>query len=289
MKNFKTLFPLRILSVKPVLWALLFTLFSLGLVQIGLNKLAWGILGLVFVSYGLAHGAIDYLIDYQVKSKKDLLFFILSYVFKGTLLGLVWIIMPDVALIGFILFSAWHFGQTDFIEWKLSQGPWTFLWGMCVLMLILGFHLPETISILKQIPRLQLPYLLEHLSVDELFYVQILFIGLALLLFGVVRSTELLITIAYLLLTSTLPLLISFGIYFVFQHSFHGWKHLQKQLKISSSVMLKKAAPYTAITLLAAFFLFWKWPSFYLGILFILLSCISMPHVLSMNYFYHRK
>ncbi|MFX7655918.1 hypothetical protein ABTJ67_20550, partial [Acinetobacter baumannii] len=54
-----------------------------------------------------------------------------------------------------------------------------------------------------------------------------------------------LITISYLLITSKLPLMVSFGIYFCFQHSLHGWKFLQENLSMKSSALFIKSGPFT--------------------------------------------
>ncbi|WP_458421254.1 Brp/Blh family beta-carotene 15,15'-dioxygenase, partial [Pseudomonas aeruginosa] len=58
---------------------------------------------------------------------------------------------------GFILFSAWHFGQADYTAWCIKNSFDTLLWGLCVLLLILVFHFQETVYVLNQIPHLQLP------------------------------------------------------------------------------------------------------------------------------------
>lgn len=95
-----------------------------------------------------------------------------------------------------------------------------------------------------------------------------------------------LVTLSYLLICSVMPLIVSFGIYFVAQHSLHGWLHLKKDLKTSSYHLWLKSLPFS----LGGAFVFLTFMLLnskeYLGIFFILLSCISMPHVLSMHNFY---
>jgi hypothetical protein len=77
--------------------------------------------------------------------------------------------VPDVALLVFIAFSAWHFGQADFKQWNLKQGFISFIWGLIVLATILLFHLDETIGVLEQIQGLQIHYLLKNIAVNHLF------------------------------------------------------------------------------------------------------------------------
>ena len=58
--------------------------------------------------------------------------------------------MPGtLTLIGFLLLSAWHFGQADFELWDVERGG--MIWGVFVLGMILGWHLDEVQSILLPI------------------------------------------------------------------------------------------------------------------------------------------
>jgi Brp/Blh family beta-carotene 15,15'-monooxygenase len=191
-----------------------------------------------------------------------------------------------VALALFLLYSAWHFGQADFKEWNLKQGWLSFLWGIILLTVILFFHVEELSAILKQIPNLTAVHLLSEISPKALMLVQVLTISAGVILAFFNKSKHLLITLGYLLLASQLSLLMAFGIYFVLQHSLNGWKHLSVGLDKESSVMWKNALPFTigGIGILIYFLLFAG--ENYIGIFFILLSCLSLPHVFSMHQFY---
>lgn len=279
----------RSMLSNPVLIAAGTTVLAHLLIYLNLEALIWGLLLLAFMSLGLSHGAIDYLADQNIKSTKDLLRYIASYIIKGALLGVVWYFLPDFALLGFVVFSAWHFGQTDFNEWQLTQGLGSFLWGLVALLLLLGLHFPETIAVLQHIPGLKFHHSIMEISENQLLFFKIFITAAGLVLYTVYRSTQMLFTLSYLLLTAGLPLLISFGIYFVLQHSLHGWKHLKAQLKLTSAQMFRKAFPYTSFTVVFIAIFLYAYHTHYLGMLFIALSCISMPHVLSMDHFYRRK
>jgi Brp/Blh family beta-carotene 15,15'-monooxygenase len=252
------------------------------------QNIVWFMLGAVFLTYGLAHGALDHLIGNNIKTTPELIKFISNYIVKGLLLGLLWWVLPDVALVCFILFSAWHFGQADFIEWKIKSKYHFFLWGLSVFMLILMFHWSETLSILNQLPGLTLVSYLEHAQDSHLQFIRIgsIFVPLILSIFH--NSLRMMITVIYLLLCTQLPLLLTFGIYFTLQHSFHGWLHLKSGLNINSNQMLKKALPYSGAAIIF-FLIYTLWFGYYdIGFFFILLSCISMPHVFTMHGFYKR-
>ena len=278
----------RLLKLPVLIWPLLFTLLSLGLVHFQYENISYGILALGFLSVGLSHGALDHLTGKHIINKKQLLYFMANYLLKGALLGLVWFFLPDMALILFIAYSAWHFGQADFREWSLRQGFFSFLWGLVLLLTILFFHFKELQYILQQIPNLHIPNLLNKFSDIQLLSLQIVLALTALSLAVFHRSKFILFTFLYLLLSSMLPLLMSFGIYFIGQHSLHGWRHLLKGLKKGSSTLWLHSLPFSLGGALLILCIPMVARANYLGIFFILLSCLSIPHVLSMHHFYSK-
>jgi len=266
----------------------LFTILALILSHNKYEYVSKGILALGFLSVGLSHGALDHITSKKIGTKKQLLQFITRYLLKGMLLGLVWLFFPDVALVIFIAYSAWHFGQADFKEWDLKQGWQSFLWGLLVLMTILFFHFDELIWILQQIPNLHFVSVLKKVVDTQLMALQIFIVGSGFFLAVLNKSKHILFTLAYLLLSSMLPLLVSFGIYFIGQHSIYGWRHLRNGLNERSSGLWLKSLPFSlGGAFLILFFLVFA-GSNYVGIFFILLSCLSIPHVFSMHRFYSK-
>ena len=265
-----------------------FTLVTLLLSYINLEAVFWGLLAIGFLSVGLSHCALDHLTSKTIVKKKQFLYFILSYLLKGALLGLVWVFFPDAALIIFIAYSAWHFGQADFKEWRLKQGLRSFIWGLIVLLTILFFHSNELNQILQQIPNLQSVNFLKTMSEKNLFALQICIIisGVVTAVFN--RSKYILFTLIYLLLSGMLPLLVSFGIYFIGQHSIHGWRHLTSGLNESSSRLWLKSLPFNiGGAFIITYFLLFSGPNS-TGFFCIILACMSLPHVLSMHLFYKK-
>ncbi len=276
----------RFVTIPPSALAFVFTLVSLLLYTFHLDNTLWIILGLGFFSVGLSHGAVDHLTGNRMNGWRQFFKYSVSYLMKGALLGLLWIILPDLALAAFIAFSAWHFGQADFREWKLRQGFNSFIWGLTLLLLILFCHIEETIAVLQQIRGLQLPFILKELTADQLFISTLSVALFSLLLTAVHKSKYMLLTVCYLLLSSMLPLLISFGIFFVFQHSLHGWNHLKSDLQTNSYRLWLKSLPFSLGGALIILLFMLANRADYIGVFFILLSCISMPHIVSMHHFY---
>ena len=279
----------KVSRISPVIIAMVFTLVSLLLYTLQLETLLWVFLGAGFLTIGLSHGAIDHLTDNSIRSKHQLITFILKYILKGVILGTIWLFLPDLALFIFIAYSAWHFGQADFQEWKFKHGSQSFFWGLTVILIILFSHFDETLYILEQIPGLRIVEPMKLFSANALL---ILTTGLGISALGMAffkKSKLMLLSSLYLILSSMLPLLVSFGIYFVIQHSLHGWEHLKSSLNKNSFQLWKQALPFTLLgALVIAFFIALK-ATDYLGVFFILLSCISIPHILSMDLFYKKN
>ena len=266
----------------------IFTILSLFLVNSNFEYIYWCILAIGFLSVGLSHGALDHLTTNKIGSKKQLLYFVAGYLLKSAILGLVWLFLPDLALLVFITYSAWHFGQTDFKEWRFEEGLQSLLWGIVVLMTILFFHIEELTWILKQIPNLQATQLLIKITDVQVRSIQVFIIAVGLLLAVLNKSKYILYTLFYLLLSSFLPLLVSFGIYFIGQHSVQGWRHLTIGLKECSYKLWLKSLPFSiGGALLILYFSFFSNYN-HASMFFIILSCLSVPHIFSMHRFYSK-
>ncbi len=266
-----------------------FTFLAILLSYFNFEFISWFVLISGFFSVGLAHGALDHLSTKKIYNRKQLLAFSAKYVVKSILFGLLWLLSSDTALVLFIFYSAWHFGEADFTEWKYKVGITSFLWGMAVLTIILFFHFNDFILILKQIPNLKYIIRIEFINAQSVSKIQIFTLSSVLLLALIKKSKFIFLTIVYLAFSSMLPLLLSFGIYFVGQHSMNGWRHLSKELKETPAKMWLNALPFSAggALIIIYFLLFAK--TQYLGFFFIILSCLSFPHVFYMNRFYRQQ
>jgi lycopene beta-cyclase len=273
------------ISILPFFFTILFLILN----YLKSESISWLLLGIGFFTVGLSHGALDHITQKANINAKEYTYFIVNYLIKSALIGSVWLVFPSIALIIFILYSAWHFGQADYQEWKLKYGLQSFLWGLISLLIILLFHFDELNLFLLQIPNLQVLNTINHISYNQLFMYQIGIVILGFILALLNKSKLMALTLIYLMLSSMLPLLLSFGIYFVGQHSMHGWKHLKYGLNETLPNLLIKALPFTLGGIIVILFFMLYFSVNYIGVFFIVLSCLSMPHVLSMNYFYSKK
>jgi Brp/Blh family beta-carotene 15,15'-monooxygenase len=197
---------------------------------------------------------------------------------------LFWAASPVIGLSAFLIYSAWHFGETDLREWGFPSIGLSFLWGTLLLTLILIPHSMEVNTVLQVMGISKVTWSTEFM---DMVYRMALTLGLFMGLWF--RSIPWLVAVVTLGLTATIPLATAFGIYFVLQHSLSGWNHLKLSHKWTNTEMWMKALPFTigAVVLFLLVFRFDKnsllaWSSYFL----VFLSAISLPHIYFMSKLY---
>jgi lycopene beta-cyclase len=242
--------------------------------------------GLVFI--GIPHGAVDHLIEHNRFNEPIRISFIIRYLAQAALVVLLWYLSPALALFFFVGYSVYHFAQADFSEWGVKVTS-VWLWGTLLFTGLLLGHPLELSGVLNE---LTLPSLAVSQGILlKSVWVEIAVIALCTsLVLGITKHVwGMCIVSISLLLALQLSLIQAFGIYFIFQHSRLGWRHIQKHFNVSSKVLWRKSALFS-LGAYGLFFLLWcflndNWDS-YLGTFFIFLSAISFPHVIRMKKFY---
>lgn len=248
------------------------------------------LLGMAFP--GIPHGALDHHLDINGRVQGyALLRFIVGYIAIMALVVFLWLLSPPVALLAFLLYSAWHFGETDVRHWGAFHSGSAWLHGTAALGFLLASHPQELSAYLLALglgPLAVLPPLATA-AAAVLCLLGLLATGLL-----VPRGARAswLKTCVVLLAGAFLPLLLAFGIYFIGIHSLRGWRHLQQGLGISHGALLRLSLPFTlgAFVLFAMLVAFAKLAQFsFAGIvpaLFVFLAAISAPHIWTMHRFY---
>jgi Brp/Blh family beta-carotene 15,15'-monooxygenase len=270
-------------------WGVLLTLLFLTMSADTFRPESTALMAGLFLTIGVSHGALDHLTDSGRKDNRALVRFIAVYLFKAGLFGLLWMIFPVGALILFLLYSAWHFGQADFKEWGLKEDWKAFAWGSMVIADVLLLHPAETSDIISGMVGFTIGE--GHASSAGHFTTTTgvlsgAVIAVSLLFAAVERSGKMFITLSYIIIGSALPLLIAFGIYFTAQHSLNSWKQLKAGLGETYSRLWIRSLPFGlgGALLIFTFVLFGG--GRYAATLFIVLSCLSIPHVIRMHRFY---
>jgi lycopene beta-cyclase len=238
---------------------------------------------------GIPHGAIDHLIETNHFNQSVSLKFIALYLAQGAVIVLLWYMNPLLALLIFIGYSIFHFAQADFTEWKLnSKISW--IWGILFFCGILLSHPIELNEILNQLSISELPKIQGNIFSSLWQDIAFGCLSLGIIMGFIQRSTAMIATSLFLLLTTQLTLIHAFGTYFIYNHSLLGWKHLRNHFQVNSLQLWKKASLFSFGAYALFLFLYWYFGNDfgnYIGTFFVFLSAISFPHVLRMNNFYN--
>lgn len=260
---------------------------------------------ILILSIGVSHGSLD-----NFKGEKllkifginNLLIFYLFYILIATLVIILWIIMPSISLIIFLIVASYHFGKEDtqFLVIKNSYVNQLlfFIKGTLIVLAPIYFHFDETINIFKLL-----------LVDNENFYEYLNFIETnKILLFGVILSTlanvilfaknfeikKFAIFLDYfsiLILNYYFSPLLAFTLYFCFLHSIRHSITLileleKNDLSLGFKMFVKKALPLTILTatlcLIGLYFInnTYTFDSSILKIIFIGLASLTFPHIL---------
>ena len=179
-------------------------------------------------------------------------------------------------------------------EWQPNQNKpvHNITWGMLLLSIILSGHLNETNSILANLSIGSIPI---NDQAGKLTSILLSIIGIT---WGSVTKRPLMLFSALMLGVSTgLPLITSFGLYFIGQHSLNGWAHLKKGMNLNNRLLYRKALPFTLGALVLFMLLAYsvkhhyliQFKEHWLSIFFVFISCISFPHVMAMSKFYQKR
>lgn len=256
--------------------------------------------GLLILSLGILHGANDI----QIITKKNIhnnkgitTLYYLGIVLIG---GLAFFFFPTLALLCFVLFSAYHFGEQHW-EFRLKKSYLSllfyFVYGACIFSVLFFFHRAEVHQVVEAITSYRLP--------SDWFYWALtgsttLFI---ILLIGLSENRkyflfECLLLLAFALFFSYTSLILAFGFYFVVWHSFPSLKS-QFEFLYRSTNKVQQILSYieesiiywvAAIMGLAGVYLWIDFSAdYFLPLFFTFLAAITFPHVLVMHWMFRDK
>ena len=259
----------------------------------------------LILSIGVSHGALDNLKGrklFQILGISNFFIFYFSYILISLIIIVLWIIVPTISLMIFLILASHHFGKED-TQFLMSENSYLnqllfFLKGSLIIFAPMYFHFDETISIFKSL-----------LIDNETFFESLNLIETnKILLYGIIVSTLssiLLFTknfelkkftiffdyFSILIINYYFSPLVAFTIYFCFLHSVRHSISLISELDENSianglKIFIKKALP---LTILTATFCFlglyllnntYNFDSSILKIIFIGLASLTFPHIL---------
>lgn len=251
----------------------------------------------VFVA-GIPHGAMDHhTASFLNGTNFKLLRYLLLYLFSALLYLAVWFVYPGFAFLLFLGLTAWHFGETDSVCFGNKKKPAVliFIYGWSLVMWLL---LKDTAAILYWTDLITgHHYFSQHLmqlltTVPHLLW----FILLSVLLFYMTERKNLLSALlfsAFIFSAVYTSLLMGFVVYFAGWHSLQALHHLRTSVFKRTGIkqILLNALPAIAgsLVLLLIILRFGAggWIEYNgLPSLFVLLSVLTLPHMVQMHKLY---
>lgn len=264
---------------------------------------------------GIPHGALDHLVEEKSLSLNNKKFsfirFLGTYFFKMAIFGTLWYFLPLISLCVFLLFSAYHFGETDLAilkPKKILLPLFSLSYGLLILFSLLLFNLQEVVPILSHLPGNSINTWLQPLEQNKYFI--ILFTGALTSITGFLYFTKtknnsdqvviIAVQLAFILtIIVSLPLILGFTFYFGWWHSLHSLENIRLHLSENSSAvswqtMMKKSMPFslTAFGFMLSL-LFWAGMTSNMPIIllsfFIGIAILTAPHLDIMSRMYKAR
>ena len=260
---------------------------------------------LLILIIGVSHGSLDHIKGMKllkIFQINNIITFYTSYILLAVTIIILWVLLPTVVLIAFLIVASFHFGKED-TQFLIDNNSYLnqflfFLKGSLVILAPLYFNFNETVSIFKLL-------LIENESFYQSLNViennNFLIIGIVLsalssiiLFFKKFELRKFTIFFDYfsiIIINMHFSPLIAFTIYFCFLHSIRHSISLiteldQESLRNGLLVFIKKATPLTILTaifcLIGLYFLNnnYNLDSAILKLIFIGLASLTFPHIL---------
>lgn len=246
------------------------------------------------LSFGIIHGANDLLLLKKKlnKTTHSLFSLLVPYLMMILFFGIFFYLFPSFALIFFVLFSSYHFGEQQWTmfanknEKKLVS--FYFSYGFFLFSLLFWFNSVFVNQIILDITGINIEfmifnYFLYFSSVLLIFHG---FLNLKFILNQIV--IQLLLLILLLIIFYNVNLIMAFGIYFVFWHSIPSIIEQSEFIYGSSDLKsfknyFKNAVIYWIISLFGLLILYYflkDYQNLLVSIFFSFLAAITFPHTL---------
>jgi Brp/Blh family beta-carotene 15,15'-monooxygenase len=245
----------------------------------------------LILSFGILHGANDFLLIEKLKLKEKLknqFVYILSIV----LFCIFFYNYSNLCFLSFIITSSFHFGEQHYIDLEIQDIKhhlfFKFIMGFLILNLIFINNIKTVIQVLNEITTLKLDEKIFYISLISSFILFVLFISNLIYQkkINIEKMFQFLISLITLfIIFKTSSLIWGFTIYFIFWHSIPSMIYQIKY--IYSDVNYKNFISYTqnaiiywilAIVFLFLYFFYFNKSSFFISAFFTFISAITFPH-----------
>ena len=252
----------------------------------------------LILTIGISHGALDHLKGYklldQYKISNNVIFYI-GYLLIGLTFIFLWLVVPSLTLLLFLIVAIYHFGKEDLIYIEKQNFFKFLLLGSPIILAPLSFHFNETLNIFEMLyienqSFIRTLYFFEEKNIFTILLIIFLVIGWY--YSGNENVTQFSLEKAgIIILNFTCHPLIAFTIYFCFLHSVrHSFKLAnelnEKDFKKGFREFLNKALPLTLVTAILFIVCLIFLTNYYVlneaiyKVIFIGLASLTFPHIL---------
>lgn len=264
---------------------------------------------------GIPHGAVDHLAYmHGTDNRGGFKQFLYFYVRVMGFYALLWLLLPGVSLLLFLGLSFYHFGQSQLAHIHLPERSFLkrslyFLWGMLLLLAMIGFNWGESALILDSLGAYPGKAWINQASFGVFSYVFWALTGLNISLWvyawgqGHFKTPSLLYELGVLCLLVALcyycPLKIAFTIYFALWHAPQAiqaeiWSLKELSPQFDWRRFFREALPFSLLSFVGIGLLIFlsqllkSQISPYL-LFFISISILTLPHMLVMESVYQQQ
>jgi len=256
----------------------------------------------ILILFGVPHGALDLYIDQHLHpSEKGQKVFLIKYLANILAYALVWYFFPIAALVIFILITAFHFGEIDWMGkthlliHKIIYTLLGFAWILFMLTKNINFALDVFLTMgrsgIKKEGIIALAHTLYPVSILSIlglhfvlfFFKNIFFAKSSHYYYSLFQAAVLISFVLFM------PLWLSFAFYFGFWHSLLSFDKIRINFEVSNTVkgwsgLLFKAAPFSIVAWFGFAYITFltlnsKDASGVFTLLFISLSVLALPHL----------
>ncbi|MGY8932935.1 MAG: Brp/Blh family beta-carotene 15,15'-dioxygenase [Flavobacteriales bacterium] len=257
-------------------------------------------------SLGIMHGSNDLFLISKFKTTSKplkLVFFFSSYILTVLVASLLFYYIPIFALTGFIVFSAFHFGEqhwNDFTTKSLNFNRLLFLnYGLSVLFLLFALNSNATIEII---------FALTGILINENWFSWIFFFNIILFVIQTLIMKyktyitwqelmfELFLIIVFAIVFKTATLIWAFAIYFIFWHSipsiFEQQSFLYGEVSFKTFIKYAKSSFLIWLISISSMLLLFIWLQdevILLPLLFAFLGAITFAHSITIAKMFNSK
>lgn len=259
--------------------------------------------------FGLPHGATDHMLSNFIAKRevsgKITLSFITTYLSIISVYGLVWYLSPEIGLAIFLLLSAYHFGETQWIrdtavtDREYMKRIHNFMWGVTLLSALFIIHATQTLSFLQGLIDNQVA--VKSLSILKFWILPAAVLLTVFFSFVLYRRSAILSQffelIAFIVLFWTTELIFAFSIFFAVFHSRDTIIAMIRKIGSGSADGLswirfyQYASPFTILSIAGIFIIMLVMKKLQADIhqitmFFVLISLVTAPHMWVIERFY---